>query len=432
MLTAIAIMALGAIVLGAALGYASIKFKVEGDPLVEKIEAILPQTQCGQCGYPGCKPYAEAIAKGEATSTCARRAAWKACASWPTCSAARSSRSKPKKSRSRSPSSTSRPASAARCASRPARSMPSSAPPSRCTPSSPSCAPAANCACRPARSNASRMEADRREHRQLEVEVSGDQGPPKQAPPPEGRLMLQLFKFKGGVKPQTNKTPSVQAPIGRTAAVAPVRAAAPEHRRHTAPLVVQIRRPRTQGPVDRRSRRLDLGRRACADLRHRASPSPSTSPPHPSGLTTLSVVIEPDGKDEWIERTAARLRALEPEACAKSCAMPASSASAARSSRPRQADRREIGADGRTGHQRRRVRTVHDLRRPADARTRRGSRARRRHLPRPAAAEARADRHRGQQAGSRRRDARRGRGGSARLSKSSPCRRCTRPAAPSS
>jgi electron transport complex protein RnfB len=59
-------MALGAIVLGAALGYASIKFKVEGDPLVEKIEAILPQTQCGQCGYPGCKPYAAAISAGEA------------------------------------------------------------------------------------------------------------------------------------------------------------------------------------------------------------------------------------------------------------------------------------------------------------------------------------------------------------------------------
>ena len=66
MLAAILIMALGAVILGAALGYASIKFKVEGNPLVEKIEAILPQTQCGQCGYPGCKPYAEAIAEGEA------------------------------------------------------------------------------------------------------------------------------------------------------------------------------------------------------------------------------------------------------------------------------------------------------------------------------------------------------------------------------
>ena len=66
MISALAIMALGAVVLGAALGYASIRFKVEGDPLIEKIEAILPQTQCGQCGYPGCKPYAAAISAGEA------------------------------------------------------------------------------------------------------------------------------------------------------------------------------------------------------------------------------------------------------------------------------------------------------------------------------------------------------------------------------
>ena len=66
MLTAILIMALGAVVLGSALGYASVKFRVEGNPLVEKIEAILPQTQCGQCGYPGCKPFAEAIAAGQA------------------------------------------------------------------------------------------------------------------------------------------------------------------------------------------------------------------------------------------------------------------------------------------------------------------------------------------------------------------------------
>ncbi|MBV5331747.1 RnfABCDGE type electron transport complex subunit B, partial [bacterium] len=66
MITAVLIMALGAVILGAALGWASIKFKVEGDPLVEKIESILPQTQCGQCGFPGCRPYAEAISSGEA------------------------------------------------------------------------------------------------------------------------------------------------------------------------------------------------------------------------------------------------------------------------------------------------------------------------------------------------------------------------------
>jgi electron transport complex protein RnfB len=33
---------------------------------VERIDALLPQTQCTRCGYPGCKPYAAAIASGEA------------------------------------------------------------------------------------------------------------------------------------------------------------------------------------------------------------------------------------------------------------------------------------------------------------------------------------------------------------------------------
>jgi electron transport complex protein RnfB len=66
MLTALLVMIGLALALGAVLGYSSLKFKVEGDPLVDKIDAILPQTQCGQCGYPGCKPYAQAIASGEA------------------------------------------------------------------------------------------------------------------------------------------------------------------------------------------------------------------------------------------------------------------------------------------------------------------------------------------------------------------------------
>lgn len=66
MLDAILVMCGLALFLGAVLGFASIKFKVQENPLVEKIDAILPQTQCGQCGFPGCKPYATAIAKGEA------------------------------------------------------------------------------------------------------------------------------------------------------------------------------------------------------------------------------------------------------------------------------------------------------------------------------------------------------------------------------
>jgi electron transport complex protein RnfB len=36
------------------------------DALAERIDALLPQTQCTQCGYNGCRPYAQAIAAGEA------------------------------------------------------------------------------------------------------------------------------------------------------------------------------------------------------------------------------------------------------------------------------------------------------------------------------------------------------------------------------
>ena len=35
--------------------------------LVQKIDAVLPQTQCGLCGYAGCRPYAEVLATGVAT-----------------------------------------------------------------------------------------------------------------------------------------------------------------------------------------------------------------------------------------------------------------------------------------------------------------------------------------------------------------------------
>lgn len=38
--------------------------------LINLIDALLPQTQCTKCGYQGCKPYAEAIADGEAINKC--------------------------------------------------------------------------------------------------------------------------------------------------------------------------------------------------------------------------------------------------------------------------------------------------------------------------------------------------------------------------
>jgi len=66
MLTAIITMCVLAAIFGLVLGFIAIKFRIEGDPVVDKIDALLPQTQCGQCSYPGCRPYATAIAKGEA------------------------------------------------------------------------------------------------------------------------------------------------------------------------------------------------------------------------------------------------------------------------------------------------------------------------------------------------------------------------------
>jgi len=66
MLNALLVMAAIAIALGSVLGFAAIRFRTEGNPMVDKIDSVLPQTQCGQCGFPGCKPYATAIASGEA------------------------------------------------------------------------------------------------------------------------------------------------------------------------------------------------------------------------------------------------------------------------------------------------------------------------------------------------------------------------------
>jgi electron transport complex protein RnfB len=65
MLIAILAIALLSGVFGLLLGYSAIRFKVEGDPVADQVESLLPQTQCGQCGYPGCRPYAEAVARGE-------------------------------------------------------------------------------------------------------------------------------------------------------------------------------------------------------------------------------------------------------------------------------------------------------------------------------------------------------------------------------
>jgi len=43
------------------LGVAALRFTADADTAIEQVNRLLPQTQCGQCGYAGCRPYAAAI-----------------------------------------------------------------------------------------------------------------------------------------------------------------------------------------------------------------------------------------------------------------------------------------------------------------------------------------------------------------------------------
>jgi len=124
--------------------------------------------------------------------------------------------------------------------------------------------------------------------------------------------VLQLFKFKGGVKPDSNKTPSVQMPIG----IAPL-----------PPLLIV---PLHQSIGGKPNPLVEAGERVLkgqliggADQWLSSAVHAPTSgtvqaveervAAHPSGLPTLSVVIEPDGRDEWIERKPLDYTVLEPE-----------------------------------------------------------------------------------------------------------------------
>jgi Na+-translocating ferredoxin:NAD+ oxidoreductase subunit B len=54
----------------AALAWADRRLPRDADALVDAIDALLPQTQCAQCGQPGCRPYAEAVANGAPINLC--------------------------------------------------------------------------------------------------------------------------------------------------------------------------------------------------------------------------------------------------------------------------------------------------------------------------------------------------------------------------
>ena len=57
------------LVLGGILGAASKWLAVEENPVEVELQAMLPGSQCGQCGYVGCAQAAAALARGEATVT---------------------------------------------------------------------------------------------------------------------------------------------------------------------------------------------------------------------------------------------------------------------------------------------------------------------------------------------------------------------------
>ena len=126
-------------------------------------------------------------------------------------------------------------------------------------------------------------------------------------------MLMNLFKFKGGVKPPTNKTQSV----GLAIAIAPL----------PSKLVVPLHQSigGTPRPVVQAGDKVLKGQLIGeADGWISAAVHAPTSgtvtevamhmQAHPSGLDALCVVIEPDGKDEWIAREPLEYRSLPPEA----------------------------------------------------------------------------------------------------------------------
>jgi electron transport complex protein RnfB len=69
MVATLVLTALG-LLLGWLLGLAAKVFAVEENPIVNEVEALLPGTQCGQCGFPGCSSAAEAMVEGTAQVNC--------------------------------------------------------------------------------------------------------------------------------------------------------------------------------------------------------------------------------------------------------------------------------------------------------------------------------------------------------------------------
>ena len=126
-------------------------------------------------------------------------------------------------------------------------------------------------------------------------------------------MLMNLFKFKGGVKPPTNKTQSLGKPIAQapipSRLVVPLRQSAggmPQ------PLV-------TAGQKVLKGERIGAPEGNFSAAIHAPTSGSvraveSRMLPHPAGLSALCVVIEPDGEERWIERVPVNYAAESPDA----------------------------------------------------------------------------------------------------------------------
>lgn len=69
MLAAVLSLTVLAAVLGIVLGVANRFLQVEGNPLVDEVIDMMPGSNCGQCGFPGCSGAATALVDGSAPAT---------------------------------------------------------------------------------------------------------------------------------------------------------------------------------------------------------------------------------------------------------------------------------------------------------------------------------------------------------------------------
>ena len=135
--------------------------------------------------------------------------------------------------------------------------------------------------------------SDHRKYRQLDVEISTHRNQ-------ETCMMLSLFKFKGGVKPSSLKHRSADKPIRK--ALLPNRLIVPLRLNSQATAIPSV----AINDHVLKGQRIGIAEGAMATGIHaptsgRITAIENAAYPHPSGLSALSIIIEPDGKDCWCE-----------------------------------------------------------------------------------------------------------------------------------